>query len=218
MSHKKYYLKAGLIWLANLPRARKPDFQFDGKTYPYFCHHYNVTWLNERCVEIALMQDIARQPGVKLLEVGNVLSCYDRSLKHTVIDKYETPNRDNFFAEDAETFSTGAPYDRIISISTLEHVGWDESPRDEGKISRTIDHLRSLLTHEGELIFTVPVGYSAPLDKWLDTNERSISLRCLRRTSALNEWEESNWQTVRGSKFHEPYPFANGLVVGRLKS
>ncbi len=34
-------------------------------------------------------------------------------------------------------------YDLIISISTLEHVGWDEQPQKPGKLLQAIDHLRA---------------------------------------------------------------------------
>jgi len=212
-------MKAGLIWLAHLPRSRKATFTFDGHVYPYFRHNYNVTWLNERCIEIPIMREvIAHSRGARMLEVGNVLSCYDRTLKHTVIDKYETPSRPDFYAEDAETFTRGAPYDLIVSISTLEHVGWDETPKDTGKISRTIRHLRSLLKPKGELVFTAPVGYSPPLDEVIDEGDGFISRRCLKRVSALNEWEETDWASVKGSSFHSPYPFANALAVVRVAS
>ena len=36
------------------------------------------------------------------------------------------------------------PFDLIVAISTLEHVGWDESPRDPAKAPRAVEVLRSL--------------------------------------------------------------------------
>jgi SAM-dependent methyltransferase len=218
MSHKLHYLKAGLLWLTQLHRRGSSHFAFGGRTYPYFNHRYNVTWLNERRVEIPIARAVlAERPGARVLEVGNVLSHYDPSLRHPAVDKYEKASRPNLFAEDAETFAQGAPYDLILSISTLEHVGWDESPRDEGKIARTLRHLRGLLAPGGSLFFTAPVGYSPPLDRAIDSGEGIAELRCLRRTNALNEWEESDWASIRNLKFHSPYPFANGLVLARLR-
>ena len=41
-------------------------------------------------------------------------------------------------------------YDLIISISTLEHIGWDEAPRDDTKILRALDNLMSLLSENGD--------------------------------------------------------------------
>src|SRR5262249_16232855 len=140
--------------------------------YPYFQHLYNVTWLNERRVEIPIARRwLALAPGARTLEVGNVLSHYDKSLQHAVVDRYEKTRRENFFPEDAETFTTGAPYDLIVSISTFEHIGQDEVPRDDAKIGRTMVHLRSLLAANGSLLFTAPVGYSPPLDRLVDEGD-----------------------------------------------
>lgn len=219
MGHKKYYVKAGFIWLSSLIRRGESGFRLNEQAYPYFKHRYNFTWLNERHVEIPVINDIiGRHPQSRLLEVGNVLSHYNTVLSHPVVDKYERSDRKNLFTEDAETFSSGAPYDLIVSISTLEHVGWDESPRDEEKVFRTVRHLRSLLSPEGEFVFTAPVGYSRPLDRLMDDADGFVERLCLRRVNALNEWEQTDWAEIRGSKFHSPYPFANGLVIARVRA
>ena len=218
MSHKKYYIKAGFLWLSGLGRQSSPEFTLGGKTYSYFHHRYNFTWLNERCVEIPIIREVlSRNPSGQLLEVGNVLSHYDRSMKHAVVDKYERAKRQNLFTEDAETFSAGAPYDLIVSISTLEHVGHDETPRDADKIFRTVRHLRSLLSFSGEFVFTAPVGYSPSLDRLIDEGDGMIERLCLRRINARNEWKEADWDAIKSMKFHDPYPFANGLVVARMR-
>ena len=216
MSHKRYYAKAGWLWLTNLHRKRKESFVFEGHTYPYFNHRYNLTFFNERTVEIPLVREYIHRVTGRVLEVGNVLSCYDDSMRHVVIDKYERPQRQNAYAEDAETFTDAAPYDLIISVSTLEHVGWDESPRDENKITRTINHLRSLLAPGGIFVFTAPVGYSPPLDRIIDKGEGFLSRNGLLRISANNEWKQVPWNDIRSCRFHSPYPFANGLVVVKL--
>ncbi len=217
MSHKRYYAKAGLLWIANLWRKKEREFVFNGKRYSYFHHPYNFTWLNERCVEIPIARDIMSQyHGKKILEVGNVLSRYDSTLTHTVVDKYETSSRPNYYVEDAETFTAGAPYDLIISISTLEHVGWDETPRDPEKIGRTIKHLRGLLSEKGRLFFTAPVGYSPPLNESVDILQGKAKVDCLKRSNVLNEWSELSWSDARQARFHHPYPFANGLMLVSL--
>lgn len=40
----------------------------------------------------------------------------------------------------------------IISISTLEYVGWNEDPRDPGKVIRAIENLLELLSPSGKII------------------------------------------------------------------
>lgn len=219
MGHKKHYIKACFLWLSGIGRRGQLDFKFNGRTYGYFQHRYNLTWLNERRVEIPIIRGILeRNPAARLLEVGNVLSQYDPTISHSIVDKYEKSGLRNLFREDAETFSSGAPYDLIVSISTLEHVGWDEMPRDPRKILRTVRHLRSLLSPHGELVFTAPVGYSPPLDRLVDEADGFVERSCLRRINAWNEWEEADWETIKEIKFHAPYPFANGLVVARLRA
>src|SRR4051794_31163768 len=106
MGHKAQYMKAASVWLASAHRRGQPTFQLGGQTYSYFHHPYNVTWLNERRVEIPVIRALlARERDGRLLEVGNVLSHYDKSLVHPVVDRYERPTRSNSFAEDAETFT-----------------------------------------------------------------------------------------------------------------
>src|SRR5690349_8376184 len=52
---------------------RGSSFDFLGRSFEYFCHHYNATWRNERCVEIALAKEkLAEYTGKRILEVGNV--------------------------------------------------------------------------------------------------------------------------------------------------
>ena len=48
----------------------------------------------------------------------------------------------------------------IVSISTLEHVGWDENTKDPDKIFQAIKNLKSYLVPRGKLIVTMPIGYN----------------------------------------------------------
>jgi len=146
-----------------------------------------------------------------------VLSHYDDSLVHPVVDRYERQGRDNAFAEDAETFTHGAPYDLIVSVSTFEHVGQDDVPRDGQKILRTMLHVRGLLSPNGSLVFTAPIGYSPSLDRLVDHGDGFLERWCLRRVNAQNEWVEADWNDVRETKFHQPYPFANAIVIARVR-
>jgi hypothetical protein len=57
-----------------------------------------------------------------------------------VADKYEvSPGVIN---KDIVEFVPPQKYDLIVSISTLEHVGWNEQPREPTKLLRAIEHLR----------------------------------------------------------------------------
>jgi len=218
MGHKAQYMKAAGVWLASANRRGKPTFQLAGHTYSYFRHPYNVTWLNERRVEIPIIREVlARERDARTLEIGNVLSHYDKSLGHPVVDRYERQSRENTFAEDAETFTHGSPYDLIVSISTFEHVGQDDVPRDDEKILRTMLHVRGLLSPHGSLVFTAPIGYSPSLDRLVDEGDGFLERQCLRRVNAKNEWVEADWRDVRDTTFHRPYPFANAIVIARVR-
>jgi hypothetical protein len=100
-------------------------FRVGGQRYRYAFHGYNTTWRNERCVEIPLAIEILDAWHEKrILEVGNVLSHY-RPVDHDVLDKYERAPR--VVNEDVLEFRPSAPYDLIFSVSTMEHIGWDET-------------------------------------------------------------------------------------------
>jgi hypothetical protein len=64
-------------------------FTFQGEVYRYFYHPYNITWRNERAVEVPIVWKIVNKyVGRNVLEVGNVLSHYF-PVHHDVLDKYE---------------------------------------------------------------------------------------------------------------------------------
>jgi SAM-dependent methyltransferase len=182
----------------------RPKFAFNGKEYKYFFHLYNFTWKTERAIEIPIILDFTSEYKKKnVLEVGNVLSHYF-NISHDVLDKYEIAR--GVMNEDAETFQTDKRYDLIVSISTFEHIGFDEKPSDPEKLLRAVENLRSLLTPDGRIIFTVPLGYNPmlllpPVDEaWY-----------MKRTDLI-KWEQED-HLPKGS-YGAPYPCGNGLMVG----
>lgn len=215
MGYKIHYLRALAWWAINLPVPRRRSFEFMGEAYCTFEHPYNLTWLNERTVELPIITRLLTQhPNAKVLEVGHVLGHYAPQLRHDVVDKYEDSSHPALYKEDAFGFRGRAPYDLIVSISTIEHVGWDEQPRDPEKVGRTIHHLRTLLAPGGLFVFTAPIGYNPGFDAYVDREKGFTFLRCLKRVSIRNEWQEVSWSEIRSARFNEPYPFVNGLVVG----
>ena len=110
-------------------------------------------------------------------------------------------------------------YDLIVSISTLEHVGWDEKPRDNMKIPRAIENMKALITSRGGMIIiTLPLGYNSALDKLLkDGIIRFSEQYNLVRISKGNEWKETSWEDLQAAKYNSPLPFANGLLIGIMK-
>jgi SAM-dependent methyltransferase len=157
---------------------------------------------------LAFLAEVDRH---RVLEVGNVLSQYTR-VSHEVVDKYE--RAPGVINEDVVAFVPDKLYDLIISVSTLEHVGWDETPREPDKIIRAFQRLRSMLTPGGECVATLPLGYNPNLDKLLDCGELGIDERyCYKRVSLTNRWEQVAWEHARGARYGAPYPFANAVVI-----
>ncbi len=92
-------------------------FAFEEARYRYFLHGYNLTWSNERAVEIPIVWAAVRAcHGGRVLEVGNVLSHYF-AVDHEVLDKFERGAAVR--NEDVATFRSPRRYDLIVSISTL---------------------------------------------------------------------------------------------------
>jgi hypothetical protein len=183
-----------------------------GKTYRYF--DTVKTWHGERAVEIPIVMEMVRKyKGKNILEVGNVLSHHVK-FEHDILDKYEMAK--GVTNADVVRFTSEKKYDLIISISTLEHVGWDEKPRDDTKILHAIENMRTLISSRGgTIMITVPLGYNPTLDKLLKDGAIQFSTQYnLIRISKGNEWREVSWETVLATKYNTPMPFANGLLIG----
>lgn len=192
-------------------RSRR-TFAFQGETYRYFYNKYNKTWRNERTVEIPIVWGIVKKyKGRNILEVGNVLSHYFPVI-HDIVDKYEKAN--NVINQDVVDFSPSKKYDLIISVSTLEHVGWHEIPRDSKKILHAIENLRRLLISKGKMVVTLPLGYNLELDKLIKNYEIQFTKRfCLKRISKDNKWIEVRWKDVQDVRYDHPFNYANGLII-----
>jgi SAM-dependent methyltransferase len=203
-------------WLVRLS-SRPSSFTFRGKSYRYFWHRYNATWRNERAVEIPIARGfLAGLPADKVLEIGNVLSHYG-PVSHQVVDKYEQAS--GIRNEDVCDFKSDRKYDLILSISTLEHVGWDEEPRDESKVLRAFENLRSLLAPEGRLVVTIPLGYNPPLDNLIDEGRISFAERVyLRREPRRNLWREASADEVQHPHYDRQAYAAHELLVGIIEN
>lgn len=188
-------------------------FNLNNKRYKYFIHRYNQTFFNERCVEIPIINEFIKEigPGT-ILEVGNVLSHYF-NYGHTVIDKFEKAK--GVINVDAIDYKPSIKFDRIISISTIEHIGWDDHPRDDKKIPVAIAVLKSLLAPGGKLVVTAPMGYNPNLDTMIKGGILNFTEQYfLKRINAYGEWEEIKMDETTGAEYGKPFPCTNVLFVG----
>jgi cyclopropane fatty-acyl-phospholipid synthase-like methyltransferase len=117
--------------------------------------------------------------------------------------------------QDILEFGSPASYDVIVSISTLEHVGWDEVPRDPDKVRRAVAHIKALLAPGGRSVVTFPIGYNGALDELVFANQLGFrETHFLQRISRANDWREVDLDAVRQATYGAPFPFANALFVG----
>jgi hypothetical protein len=200
-----------ILLLSRRLRGSPRSFIFNGRNYTYFEHAYNGTWMNERAVEIPLIWDIVQVfPPEKVLEVGNVLSHYF-PVRHTIVDKYE--RRGDVVRQDILEMPLHKQYDRIVSISTVEHIGWDEVPRVPSKCILAIERMKQLLSIDGQLIVTVPLGYNPYLDKSLFSGELKCDQEFYFKRLTRYEWLQVNKNDVIDSKYGEAYRSTDGLGV-----
>jgi hypothetical protein len=195
-------------------RRRGSSFTLGGQTYPYYLHPYNRAWMNERSVELAIALDFLRaMAGRRILEVGNVTRHYF-DVTHDVVDKYERfPGVIN---EDVVDYQAD-PYDGILSISTLEHVGWDEQPREPEKVVAAFTNLRSLLAPGATMVVTFPLGYNQKLDELIVSQHLQFSTQgFLKRVPGPNRWIEIPMADVVRTPYGSKFPNANELFVGTV--
>lgn len=219
----KYFINSRVkkitrYFLAHTKLLKKSQiFFYNGKFFNYFYHRYNTTWDNERAIEIPIsLSFINKYRNKEILEVGNVLSHY-ANVNHLVIDKYEIAP--NVLNEDAAFFKTKKKYSLIISISTLEHIGWDEKPKNPNKVLYTIDNLYSLLEPDGVLFFTIPIAYNPHINKIINNKKiKNCSYFFMKRFSEDNQWKQCTWSDVKKLQYGFPYLNANAIAVGIIKN
>ncbi len=209
------------LWRFRIIKSWK-SFIFDNCKYRYFYHKYNVTWQNERTVEVPIVWEIVKKhPNARVLEFGNVLQHYHR-FPHDIVDKYEKAK--GVINKDIINLDLEKKYDLIISISTLEHVGWDENPDRKDKLNapektlQAIGNLKRHLNSGGTLVFTFPVGANPNLDALMKNRRVGFTqMFYMKRISADNRWRQTDWEDIENSKYDAPFPAANGLVIGIIK-
>jgi len=192
-------------------------FKFQGRSYKYFLSPYNFTWENERIIEVPIILDLVKESrGKKILEVGNVLSRYF-SINHNIVDKYE--GGDGVINRDIIDFQPPCKYDLIVSISTFEHIGFDESPnKNANSVLDAFRNVKNLLAPGGKAVVTLPLGYNPELDNLIKEGKIQFSEKyCMKRVSRLNSWIEVNWDAVSDPTYDKPFRFCNWLLIGVIK-
>jgi hypothetical protein len=205
-----------LVAAAVRRRRGSRRFSCDGDSYEYLIHPGNRTWRNERTIEVPIaLEALAHHRGQRILEVGNVLSLYT-TVEHDVVDKFD----ESVKAVDIVDYSAD-PYDFIVSVSTVEHIGWDEDMRvgrdrvgDPGKVARAIEHIAGLVKPGGEMLVTFPLGYNPALDELVRDGRLPFGrVRVMKRVGDDNQWREADLATVGDPTYDFKRMRANVLVV-----
>lgn len=179
--------------------SKRGNFVFRGETFDYFFHRYNNTWDHERCVEIPIFKKYlgnSLENNETILEIGNVLSHYLKK-NWLVVDKFE--KEQGVVNIDINSFESQKKFDLIISISTMEHIGFE-----------AVEHVKSLLSDKGIFIFSIPIGFN----KDFDAKILSIGIKALylKRVS-YRSWKEVTEKEIQNSKYDYPYDAANALAI-----
>lgn len=187
--------------------SRRGTFMFQGKRYNYLYHTYNTTWKNGRTVEVPIISELIKSyQGKRILEVGNVISHYF-PIEHDVVDKYEVA--EGVINQDIVDFRTPNSYDLIVSISTLEHVGFDEEEKNPTKPLRAIESMKRCLGAGGKIAVTFPLAYNRDLDALLRRPDNPFT-ECyfMKLVSLDNRWLQVAWKDVRDAKY------GDALIIG----
>lgn len=201
-------------YAASFVKEPAGSFAYRGRTYPYHVSRNGRTWMTERGVELPIFAELVRgAEGRRVLEVGRTLNGYFDGLSHTVVDKYD--EHAEVARVDALDYRPAEPFDLIVAVSTVEHIGWDELPRDRDKALRAVEHLRSLLAPGGELVFDWPLGAHPGLDEAADSGVLPVE-GCLRRVGRTNRWVEASWAEVRGTPYDDMIWRGNAIAFCRL--
>jgi hypothetical protein len=200
-----------------IPGLPKKTFQFQGRTLDCFYHSYNMTWAGERCIEIPIAKSYLDQySGKQILEVGNVLSHYF-PVSHDVLDKFEKGL--GIINEDIIGYAPAKQYDLILSISTFEHIGYDDEAEGSSrqKIQSAIAACtEKLLAPGGKLVITVPVGYNPELDQMMKSGELKASSEAYMRREKKLDWVTSTKEEALNCHFRTPFPYANAILVAEF--
>lgn len=169
-------------------------------------------WRSERSVELGLgSRALAGRRLDDVLEVGNVMHGAGVS-GHTVVDRYEAG--DHVVNEDIVGFDPGRRYSLVLSISTVEHIGWDEQPRDPEKAVVALEHMTRLIEPGGAMLVTVPVGYHPALDDAFVARAPFERVALLVKVSRLARWEERPLGDRARVRYGAPYANGNAVLVG----
>lgn len=212
-ARRLWNIAADLAVLPLVTAAPRRNIAFLGEELPLHYEFRRWAWRTERCVEIALgRRAAAAHQAADVLEVGNVMPLAGVA-GHTVVDKYEVGA--GVLNEDIVDFAPGRQYRLVLSLSTLEHVGWDEVPQEPTKAALALKRISGLVTDDGALLVTIPVGWHRDLEHdFIARDSPFDTVTLLVRTSRRPRWQERPLSSLAEVSYGSPFPCGNGILVG----
>ena len=112
-------------------------------------------------------------------------------------------------------FSPDEPYDATISISTLEHVGWDEVPRQPERVIGGFDAVARSTRRGGSSLITTPLGCNPVMDEAIGSGRIQMPIQSgLVRIDRENHWVEVSVAEALTRQYGAPFPNGNAVYVG----
>ncbi len=207
----KYLKKKARAIVTKLSLKPKDSFIFNNQALFYLLHTYNLSWINERTIEIPIvLNEIKKANTDKILEAGAVLKHYIPA-QWPIVDKFEGGN--GIINRDLADYIPKRKYELIISVSTLEHVGFDDENNPE-KIISVIENMKRWVTKHGKIIATMPLGYNKYMDNLIFNNKLGFNkYYFMKRVSRKNKWIQVKMEKVKEAKYNYPYNNANAVVI-----
>jgi len=194
-------------------RRSRERFELLGHALPYTFSRYNSSFLNERTVEVSIARWFLAQGATgRMLEVGNVLSHYGIH-GHDVVDRYE--RAPGVINEDIVDFVPDESYDTVVSISTLEHVGRDETPRRPERAIAAFDVVQAVVVPGCRMLVIVPFGYNHAMDEAIRSGRIQMPRQtALVRVDRRNRWVEASVDEGLERPYSSSFGHANAIYVG----
>jgi hypothetical protein len=196
---------------------------------------YNVTWKNERCVELALAFRWL-ELHQNIVEIGAVMPYYDENpytpdvekiiFNHDVIDPYDERATIPDFMENHDLSNKN-----VLAVSTIEHIGTTDYD-GSGERQKVYDAdlapqaLQQILNQSDSCFVTLPIGYNSGLDAWLEKNLHRLNCFGYHKTAHGFDLSGATWppelevkwefhpdvKSIKEYGYRTPFPYANYIL------
>jgi hypothetical protein len=183
-------------------------FSFRGVEYEYY---HDAPYARQVELPIAWK---ALHTGHRVLEVGNVLGGY-YPICHNVVDKYE--QGPGIINADAATWRPVEPYDLVLCVSTVEHIGTEQDggPHAYKPLAAMYNLLLYALVPGGRLFVTWPWRRRRAADRLL--KQVPWEWVGFLKKVGKREWVEVDRKDLARVKYNTPFKKANAVVIGEVK-